>query len=527
MGCIQCKIKMVGVALAKLWELNKSLEKLKERASRPPGLPVPNPTQSYWLEDPPFPELVDMQSPVLPDQADIVIIGSGITGAAVARTVLQECERKGETRRVVVLEARSLCSGATGRNGGHIKPSPHETFVEAKKSLGPQQASKLARFQLGHVKYLTELCEAEGWQVAECREVETVDVYLDDKSRDKAFREVKEMREWIPELKIETWDAAAARKKFDVNDYVVGAISYTAGALWPFRFVSCVWRDLLDRFSKNLSLETGTTVRSVVPGTQKDSAYEVATNRGSIKCHHVVHATNAFASQFIPGLRGKMTSALAHMSAQRPGKEFPNYDGSRSWLIVYGDPGYDYVTQRPTVDGVPGDLMVGGGFKFGKGDGMDRIGVYDDSPVQMDALSVTHISAIMPTIFQPNWGNDDTEGRMKKIWTGLVAMTGDWMPFVGRLDPKLTGRQPGPSRRTESTEAVQPSEWVAAGFCGDGMVWAWLSGTAIGLMLMGTSTDELPSVPGRPAGKLMDWFPEDLMPTLDRVKRVDLADLVS
>lgn len=212
MGGVLSKLKTLSLAIKALLQANKQFKDLLERASQPPGLPVPNPSQSYWLEDPPFPELVDIRSPALPDHADIVIIGSGITGAAVARSVLQECEHNGETRKIVVLEARTLCSGATGRNGGHMKSSPHELFARTKGRLGPERAAALARFQLAHVKVLTELCRAEGWDIAECREVETADLYLSEEDRDLAFAEVRELLKWVPEWEVETYDATAAQK---------------------------------------------------------------------------------------------------------------------------------------------------------------------------------------------------------------------------------------------------------------------------------------------------------------------------
>ncbi|KAH8194568.1 hypothetical protein TruAng_011263 [Truncatella angustata] len=521
MGGVQSKLKTLSLALKAILQINKQLEELLKRASLPPGLPVPNPSQSYWLEDPPYPELVDIQSPDLPDHADIVIIGSGITGAAVARSILLECERKGETRRVVVLEARTLCSGATGRNGGHIKSSPHELFVRLKDRLGPERAAALTRFQLAHVNVLTELCKAEGWDVAECREVETADLYLDAEDRDKALEEVEEMKKWIPELEIETHDAVSAQKKFEVNRFVVGAISYTAGALWPYRFVATVWKTLLARFEKSLSIETGTAVTDIHEGSDSQSAYNVVTTRGTIRCDHVVHATNGFASQFIPGLRGKMSGFQAHMSAQRPGKQFSNYNGSRSWSVVYGK-AFDYVTQRPTIDGVQGDIMLGGGFDRARDQGMNVIGRWDDSAETFDALTINHITNIFPTIFSPKWGDEQDGGRIKRIWTGIVCLTGDFLPFVGRLDQQLTERRP-PS--TQPSAGVSAGEWVAAGYCGDGMVWAWLSGTALGTTIMGSEKDELPAVPGRLPGRVEDWFPRELMPTLERVKKADLVNM--
>lgn len=303
---------------------------------------------------------------------------------------------------------------------------------------------------------------------------------------------------------------------------MVGAISYPAGALWPFRFVSCVWKDLLTKYGGAFSIETDTAATDILPLAGEDMAYKVVTTRGDIQCNHVVHATNAFAGQLIPSLRGKLTGTVAHMSAQRPGKNFPDLDGARSWLVVYGQV-YDYVTQRPTVDGIPGDLMLGGGFDRGKDQGMDRVGRWDDSTGAFDVLTLSHIGNIFPTIFSPQWGDDQEGGRIKRAWTGIVAVTGDLLPFVGRLHPKLTNRRPAP---TTTRGGALAGEWVSAGYCGDGMVWAWLSGTALGVMLLGCEKEDLPEIPGRPGGRVDEWFPPELGPSPERVKNADLINIV-
>lgn len=85
---------------------------MDERASIPPTLPRPNPTVSGW-QDPPD-AIADLRSTAeLPETADVVIIGSGISGASIALGLLNA--DKG--LKVVMLEARQACSGATGRNG--------------------------------------------------------------------------------------------------------------------------------------------------------------------------------------------------------------------------------------------------------------------------------------------------------------------------------------------------------------------------------------------------------------------------
>lgn len=201
-------------AMALLKALSDEFNQALKRASQSPGLPNPNPTQSYWLNDPPYPELVNVRSPNLPQTADVAIIGSGIAGAAIARSLLHERRRcntiKGEN--VVVLEARELCSGATARNGGHIKPTAYEVFARFSKAMPKDRAAALTRFQMRHLECVVDLCRNEGIKLAEARKVETVDVFVDQLTFDKAVEQVAEMRKWLPEIEVTIWDAKKAQE---------------------------------------------------------------------------------------------------------------------------------------------------------------------------------------------------------------------------------------------------------------------------------------------------------------------------
>lgn len=98
---------------------------MDERAKIPVTLPRDNPTQSYW-QDPPD-DIADLRTtPSLPDKTGTVIIGSGITGAAVAWNLLRDGSGNGSSTSpsIVMIEARQACSGATGRNGQLTAPSP-------------------------------------------------------------------------------------------------------------------------------------------------------------------------------------------------------------------------------------------------------------------------------------------------------------------------------------------------------------------------------------------------------------------
>jgi hypothetical protein len=199
--------------LSLLSKANDGFNKAQKRVSEP-RLPDPSTTQSFWQENPLFPELVNIKSQILPISADVVIIGSGIAGASVAYTILNECDAICITKRIVLLEARELCSGATGRNGGHIKATPYHLYPEYKARFGAVQARKLCEFQMRHLPALLEVARQEELDEAEVREVETVDVYTDDDMWRKSQGMVRELRDDVPLLAedIEVHAAAAARE---------------------------------------------------------------------------------------------------------------------------------------------------------------------------------------------------------------------------------------------------------------------------------------------------------------------------
>ena len=88
-----------------------------------PGLPRAYPCLSFWLASARNSDLLGHRtSSDLPSDADVVIIGSGMSGAATAFFLMT---RPSPPKSVVMLEAREACSGATGRNGGHCRPDSY------------------------------------------------------------------------------------------------------------------------------------------------------------------------------------------------------------------------------------------------------------------------------------------------------------------------------------------------------------------------------------------------------------------
>ena len=197
MGNILAVARTAFVAIRSLFEelskTNAQFDLLVRRISTP-SLPLKESSISFWQLDPPFPRLECARSSTLPQSADVVIIGSGISGLSVAYAVLKEHGKVGKDLRFVILEGRLLCSGATGRNGGHMKCSPYVDYHELKKVYGSSKAKAIVRFRMRQRQCILDVVEAEDLEGTEAREVDTSDVFLDLEEWNRAKVMVEELR---------------------------------------------------------------------------------------------------------------------------------------------------------------------------------------------------------------------------------------------------------------------------------------------------------------------------------------------
>lgn len=120
-------------------------------------MPVPDSVSSFSNTD--SKRLDDYRSTSeLPKKTDIVVIGSGLSGVATAYFILKD---NPNSPSIEFLEARKICSGATGRNGGHVKPDTYSDIPKFTKLSGMEAAAQLADFEARHVHEIKDLVEKE------------------------------------------------------------------------------------------------------------------------------------------------------------------------------------------------------------------------------------------------------------------------------------------------------------------------------------------------------------------------------
>lgn len=283
--------------------------------------------------------------------------------------------------------------------------------------------------------------------------------------------------------------------------------------------MTALYASLLSKYSATFTIETRTPVTDIqIDPCNPDRPFTVHTPRGAINAAHIIHATDAFAANLLPGLKGKIFPVRGHMTAQEPGTLFPNLGGARSWSFIHRR-GFDYVSQCAGT----GELMAGGGVVQSPEKGIDEFGVWRDD--RSSYAIRAYLDGLLPTMFGAhNWGAD-MGVRVKAAWTGCMGFTPDLLPYVGVLDQKITQRETPIAR--SSRDAKRPAEWISAGFQGDGMILAWLSGVAVGLMLVGEEDEVFEAAPGIPGGKIVEWLPEEFFCSKQRVDRLNVSDLAT
>ncbi|KAK0647509.1 hypothetical protein DIS24_g7670 [Lasiodiplodia hormozganensis] len=390
---------------------------------------------------------------------------------------------------------------------------------------------KLTRFRLGHMPEMEALMKdrPELRERSQLRKVEFVSVYFDEETFLAAVKSLEEFKKDMPE---ESQGFASHRGEklqthFRLAPHAIGAITGPAGAAWPYQLVTHLLAELQHAFPgpSTFSLETNTPVTHISRSSSSSPApsphpYTLTTPRGPLSARHIVHTTNGYISTLVPGLAGRIFPVRGQMSAQGPGARFPFLpsleEPQHSWLFNYANGGFDYLTQLPhsNTPQSDGELMLGGGLAATHHRGVDEVGVARDDAYG-DVHVDIHLSGALEAVFgRENWGGQ--AAGVKAMWTGVMGFSADGFPWVGELLGALTGRE-------EEDVEGPGAEWAAAGYSGEGMVHAWLSGKAVGIMVLVREG----VLPEREGEEVKRWLPEQLWITEERVERAVLPRKVA
>ncbi|ODV88115.1 hypothetical protein CANARDRAFT_26271 [[Candida] arabinofermentans NRRL YB-2248] len=396
-------------------------------------LPVQNPTKPFWLSEEDQEVATLRSTPELPKEVDVVVVGSGYAGTTTSYYLLENSP----STSILMLEARNACSGATARNGGHLKPDLYYAHNAFKSKYGEKGAAEIINFEHDHIRGLKQLVEKEK---IECDFVLTrsCDVHLTPGAVEKAIVNYNAMTQnpyvkCKDDLQIAYGEAAKVISKVEGSPVCV---TYTAGQLWPYKFVIGIMKKNL---AKGLNLQTNTPVLHTEK--LKNGKYLVKTSRGDVIAKQLVLATNAYTASVEPRFEDKIVpikGACSHIVSSDPSKRTPHL--TNTYGIRFDGADTDYLINRPD-----GSVILGGAKKHIYPHKSLFYKVVDDSTLIPN--SKEYFSESMKKLFY-TW--KDFDSKVDYVWSGILGYTDDSLPYVGEL--------PG-----------DKNKFIIAGFHGHGM----------------------------------------------------------
>lgn len=425
----------------------------------PAGMPAPSSLDSFWRSQ--LDPLDDLRSTSeLPASSDIVIIGAGYAGIATAYHLLEA----GSTSSITILEARGTCSGATGRNGGHLRPDLYGHIPTYIKRYGVETAAELAEFEIAHVQAIKAIVTKEKID-CDFTLTRTVDVWCNQDAADKAKVVYEQM-------------VAHGLKYMDDVDFTTGpaaegisgiknakaCATYTAGTMFPYKFILHLTRLL---HTRGVNIQTYTPVTSL-ESSPDGKTHTLHTPRGTTRASKVLHATNAYTKALLPEYAKNIVPCkgiCCHIAAPA-GKIAPLVNNS--YIIrEAGSPSVlSYLIPRHD-----GGIIVGGAGAIFRPHEEQWYDNTDDS-VLIDSAK-DYYANYMQNNFR---GWEDSGAAVKSIWTGVMGYSWDSNPHVGQV----------PNR---------PGQLIISGFNGHGMPVIWLAAKGLAEMVHGGKSFEEVGLP--------------------------------
>ena len=324
--------------------------------------------EPFWLaEAPPSPDSPHLDGPV-----DVAIVGAGITGCACALALASA------GRRVRIHEARTVASGASGRNGGFTLRGGAARYDVARETYGAETARELWRrteATLDRIESLAgdELCRPGSLRLA-----------ADPEERQAIRAEYEALRE--DGFDAQWWDELPPRLAGSFD----GAIFHPRdGAMQPAIF------------TRRLAAAAAEAGAEILEHDRVESL-------DTLDADEILVATDGYGRGLLPELDDAIWPARGQVVATEPLPErlfdYPHYARQ----------GFDYWQQLPD-----GRLLLGGFRDFSI---MSELtDVEETTPVIQEALDafLAELVGYAPGV--------------NHRWAGIFGLTQDFLPLVGRV----------------------------------------------------------------------------------------------
>ncbi|KNE99769.1 hypothetical protein PSTG_07056 [Puccinia striiformis f. sp. tritici PST-78] len=473
-------------------------------------LPTLDPIPSRWMKEYRSPLASHGQHERLPDQLvnNVTIIGTGLTGISVALKLIDSLSTAEARDRfnfkdnpfdIVFVEAREFCSGATGRNGGHLTASAILGTKTRSKKFSTEEAIRAVKLEEKSVKDILDLVHKHNWKnqvdLVEGGNVHIFDNYTQQTRQMEELQFAHSVGLDLTGLK---WlDKEEAIRAYGLRKSSVGALRLPGNNLFPSKLITKMYEHIQSKAALidglNIRLFTHTPVLKVDRPVDSKSHWTIHTSRGTFESNYVIHATNAYASYLLPQFRANSDQTIVPTRAQVIAVQPKSHDPSQIWTNGFSaNEGSDYFFQRPTNHSAVQTLaqrnpvvILGGGRNHAPPKFESGIG--DDSSVNHQIGQ--YLRSFLPQWF-PKYYTQMDDGDVVHEWSGIMGFTKDHDPIVGQLienGTKIDG------------------QFISAGYSGHGMSRAPGCAEVVASMIFAELMGKKWTMP--------DWFPTHYLTT--------------
>jgi gamma-glutamylputrescine oxidase len=351
-------------------------------------------------------------------ETDVCIVGGGLAGLS---TALSLAERG---KSVVVLEARRLAWGASGRNGGFVGAGFAAGIDSIVKRAGLEQARRLFAFTLEAVERIQERIRR---YVIACTPVHSGMLrawWTDDADEPRRVRD--HLRDTLG-IELELWPRERVRETLVTQRYHDALFYPQAFHFHPLNYALGVAAAV--EASGGRIFESSAATALHADGPEK----RVHTEQGLVKARSVVMACGGYLDGMHPRLSGAIRPIATWVMVTEPLGERLKQAMRGPHAVI--DSRFDFDYYRPLPDT---RILWGGGITIRRSD-----------PAKLGAIMLRKLLTVYPQL----------EGvRVETAWSGLMGYPRHSMVQIGE---------------------VSPAVWYTMGFGGHGMGTTTMAGELV------------------------------------------------
>ena len=408
--------------------------------------------RSYWRDTI---SVSTSQTPSLPAQADVAVIGGGITGLCAARALAKRGVR------VAVLETHTVGWGASSRNGGMVLTGLKLGVETLIARYGLEQARRLYQASVESVDLVERIVQDER---IECQFKRCGHLSLASKpahyehfarSAELLARDFSCATRLVPRADLHT--------EIGSDAYYGGMVDEVSGGINPAQYV-----EGLARAARNAgaTLHENSSVQRV---TRQGSRWRLSTSHGALDAGDILVASSGYTGAVVPKLQRKLLPIGSYIIVTEPLTDAQAREISPRARMMYDSRHFLHYF-RLTPDR---RLLFGGRARF----------VPETEATIRE--SAAELRSGMLNVYPQLRGV-----RVEYAWGGTLDFTYDTMPHLGQID----------------------GYYYALGYAGHGVALASLLGSQVGSTMGTAGLQASPFAqilfPGAPLGlhQAKPWF---------------------